>query len=307
MGEPVAAVDVGSNSVRVLVLGADGAPLARELTITRLGKGVDATGRLDDGSLARTLDTLGRYRTVWESHGVGVGRVRIAATSAVRDATDRERFFAGVKQATGLDAQVLSGGEEARTAFAGVASGLDVSGRIAVLDVGGGSTELIVGDPASGDVLGACSLQLGSVRLTEQRLHDDPPTPDQLVSAASVVQQRLDEADDELPVRVDECETLVGVAGTATTLAAVALGLDSYVEGAVHGQRIAVATLRSQFARLARLSASQRGEIGAIQPGREDVIVGGAAIVLGVMERYGFEYLLVSESDILDGLAHGLR
>jgi exopolyphosphatase / guanosine-5'-triphosphate,3'-diphosphate pyrophosphatase len=175
---PHAAVDVGSNSVRLLVLAADGRRITREMTVTRLAAGVDRTGHLDDQALARTLDTIAGYRDLWRAHGV-TDRVRIAATSAVRDAEDRDRFFAGVRDVAGIDAEVLSGSQEAALAFAGAIGAVEVDRPAAVIDIGGGSTELIVGD-GRGSVAGDVSLQLGCVRLTERHLRDDPPRPEEV-------------------------------------------------------------------------------------------------------------------------------
>jgi len=307
MTAPRAAVDVGSNSIRLLVVDADGQRLTRVMTVTRLAAGVDATGHLDDAALERSLATIGRYRDVWERYGV-TDRVRIAATSAVRDAADRERFFAGVRGVTGRDAEVITGEEEAALAFAGAASAVDVARPTAVIDIGGGSTELIVGS-AHGTVAGSVSLQLGCVRLTERHLAGDPPAGDEVAEAAGMVAERLDEADRRLTEQgVDLRDTagLVGVAGTVTTLGALHLGLDTYEERAIHGSRISAAALRQLVDRLVDLTAAQRAELGPMQPGREDVIHGGALVLAGVVERYGFREVVVSEADNLDGLVASL-
>lgn len=300
-----AAVDVGSNSVRVKVVGADGTPLARELTITRLAKGIDDTGRFDDGSLQRTLDTIGRYHQLWSGLGVAPADVRIAATSAVRDAADRDRFFDGVRELTGVDAEVLTGDEEAAAAYRGVLAGLAAPPPFAVLDIGGGSTEVIVGD-GDGRVAGSFSMQLGSVRLTERCLTADPPEPGQMRRAETEIGARLDELDERLAasgVRVADAVTLVGVAGTVTTIAALDAGMDRYVEGAVHGRRLPVGSVRRWAQHLSGMTAAEIGAAGPVQAGREDVIAAGALIAAAVVERYGFDHLVVSESDLLDGLA----
>ncbi|MDQ4130734.1 MAG: exopolyphosphatase, partial [Actinomycetota bacterium] len=229
-----AAVDVGTNSVRLLVVEADGRRVARELTITRLGRGVDETGHLDDDALSCTLEVIARYRTQWEA--LGADNVRIAATSAVRDASDRDRFVSGVREAAGREPEILSGEEEARIAFRGATTALDVPLPTAVLDVGGGSTELIVGD-ADGDYVASVSLQLGCVRLTERLLPSDPPTAAELADARAEIAAQLDRGAATLAEQGADLDasSLVGVAGTVTTLAALHLGLDHYDHERVHG------------------------------------------------------------------------
>ena len=302
MPAPRAAVDVGSNSVRVLVHGAAGERITRVMEVTRLGTGVDRRGRLDDVALDRTLATIGRYHDLWRHHGV-TDRVRIAATSAVRDASDRDRFFDGVRRRTGVDAEVLSGDEEARLAYLGATGAVDVPLPAVVLDIGGGSTELIVGGTAG------ASMQLGCVRLTERHLAADPPAAGELDAARSDVARRLDEADAVLAqqgARVADAASLVAVAGTATTLAALYLGLDDYEEDAIHGTRLPAAALGALTAELAAMPASARARLGPMQPGREDVIHGGALVLDAVVARYGFAEVVVSEADLLDGLVASL-
>lgn len=307
MSGPRAAVDVGSNSIRLLVLDADGQRLTREMEITRLAAGVDATGHLDDAALDRTLATIGRFRAVWEGLGV-TDRVRIAATSAVRDAVDRERFFAGVRDVTGVDAQVITGDEEAALAFAGAAGAVDVASPTAVIDIGGGSTELIVGD-GDGTVHAGVSLQLGCVRVTERVLSDDPPTAVQLTAARTLIQEQLDRADTLLAdrgVELARARSLVGVAGTVTTLGALHLGLETYEESRIHASRIPAAALEGLTDRLVTATSAQRAALGPMQAGREDVIHGGALVLSGVVSRYGYDEVVVSEADNLDALAASL-
>lgn len=302
---PAAAVDVGSNSVRVKVVAGDGRELARELAITRLGTGIDATGRFDEASLQRTLDVIAGFAELWRSHGVTTGAVRVAATSAVRDAEDRERFFAGVRERAGVEAEVLTGEEEAATAYRGVVSGLEVPLPVAVLDIGGGSTELIVGDGA-GRVAGSWSLQLGSVRLTERCLAGDPPTAAEVAAADAEIARRLDELDERLAAQgcaVRDAPSIVGVAGTVTTVAALDAGLEEYTDGCVHGRRVPVDRLREWADRLTGMPSRTIAASPVVQSGREDVIAAGARVAAAVIERYGFEVLIVSETDILDGLA----
>jgi exopolyphosphatase/guanosine-5'-triphosphate,3'-diphosphate pyrophosphatase len=302
----VAAIDVGTNSVRLLVAepSAPGstAPLSaveRLMRITRLGAGVDATGRLDDAALARTLDCIGDYAA--RSAELGAVRMRITATSAVRDAADRDRFFEGVTERTGVTAQVLTGEQEARTAFRGAVTAVDGQAPYLVLDIGGGSTELIRGRSEPEAIT---SRQLGCVRLTERCLRSDPPTASEIQDANDVVCDELDEVERLIDPR--SAHTLIGVAGTITTLAALHLRLDEYEPEKVHATRVLVEHVIDLTSRLAAMPVADRAALGAMAPGREDVIVGGALILSRVMERFGFPEVLVSEADILDGLALSL-
>lgn len=297
-----AAVDVGTNSVRLLVRDADGTTLARRMEITRLGRGVDDTGRLDDDSLRRTLDVLDRYRKIWTD--LGTDDVRIAATSAVRDAADRERFFTAVRKLTGVEARVLTGEDEARVAFLGATSGVDVPDPTVVLDIGGGSTEIIVGDE-DGRLVAAVSLQLGCVRLAERCLPTDPASPEELEEARGEITARLDEAVERLRDQGADPSagsTLVGVAGTVTTLAALHLGLDAYDADRIHATPIPAPAVETLTDKLASMTSEQRAELGPMASGREDVIVAGALVLSGVLDRFGFDAVVTSESDMLDGL-----
>jgi exopolyphosphatase / guanosine-5'-triphosphate,3'-diphosphate pyrophosphatase len=294
----VAAVDVGTNSVRLLV--ADpGDPLVeveREMRITRLGKGVDATGHLDDEALARTLGVIEDYAERWQA--LGAERVRIAATSAVRDASDRDRFFDGVRERAGVDAEVLTGEQEAATAFAGATASVSGEAPYLVLDIGGGSTELILGErqPEA-----STSRQLGCVRLTERALRDDPPTRDQIDEARALAEAELIAA--EAVVDGRRARTLVGVAGTVTTLAALHLGLDEYEPTRIHGTRMPFEAVRALEEQLGAMTTAERAALGPMAPGREDVILGGAIVLERTMAHFRFAEVLVSEADILDGLA----
>jgi exopolyphosphatase / guanosine-5'-triphosphate,3'-diphosphate pyrophosphatase len=298
----VAAVDVGTNSVRLLIAeeGDGGAEplrtLERQMRITRLGQGVDATGHLHDDALARTLSTLEDYAGRWRA--LGVDRVRVAATSAVRDAADRARFFDGVVARTGAAAEVLSGEEEGRIAFLGATATVTGQPPIVVLDIGGGSTELIRGTTT---VEAMSSRQLGCVRLTERALHTDPPTAAELGAARGLVDSELD-AVEEL-VDPAAARTLVGVAGTITTIAALYLELPAYEPARIHGTRVPAADVAAITGRLCGMTVAQRRGLGPMAPGREDVIHAGAIILERVVQRFGFADVLVSETDILDGLA----
>ena len=307
MSVPRAAVDVGSNSVRLLVADAAGARITRDMTVTRLATGVDRTGHLDDRALETTMTTIAGYRDTWRSHGV-TDRVRITATSAVRDAADRDRFFTAVLETTGVPAELLSGEDEAALAFDGASSAVDVTAPTAVVDIGGGSTELIVGTP-HGDVGGSVSLQLGCVRLTERDLGDDPPSSAQLLVAQATIEQLLDHADEVLAgqgVSMGDATSLIGVAGTATTLGALDLQLDEYLEEKIHGHRLAAPALHRLASDLATMSSAARAGLGPMQPGREGVIHAGAMILSAIVQRYEVPAVVISESDSLDGLLASL-
>jgi exopolyphosphatase/guanosine-5'-triphosphate,3'-diphosphate pyrophosphatase len=307
---PVAAVDVGSNSVRLLVLAADGARLRRDIVTTRLAAGVDATGRLDDAAIARTVTALAGFRATWEALGVATGpdRVRVAATSAVRDAADRDRFLVPAARALGVAVEVIDGATEAALAFAGATRAVaGAPAPVAVVDVGGGSTELVLGPPDGvGPPVAAVSMQLGCVRLTERALAGDPPTPAEVATARRVVDGVLEAGLADLvraggdPAAVT---TLVGVAGTATTLAALHLGLATYAEERIHGAVVPAPALRDLADRLCGLATADRAALGPVQPGRAEVLHGGALVLAAVVARLGVPHLVVSEADSLDALA----
>jgi len=307
MSGVVAAVDVGSNSVRLLVLDADGRRVLRDIVTTRLAEGVDATGQLADAAIERTVAVLGAFRATWEAAGVATGphAVRIIATSAVRDASDRDRFLTAVRGTVGLDVDVLTGSEEAAFAFAGATGAVAVPAPTVVIDVGGGSTELVVGD-AAGRLVDSVSLQLGCVRLTERDLHSDPPTPDELAHAGATVDAIVGAGLAELAsrgVRLADLRGAVGVAGTATTLAALHLGLDAYEESRIHGTVVPLDELERLAADLARLDSATRATLGPVQPGRAEVLHGGAIVLARTLRHLGLDRLHVSESDSLDAVA----
>jgi exopolyphosphatase / guanosine-5'-triphosphate,3'-diphosphate pyrophosphatase len=306
----VAAVDVGSNSVRLLVLDAQGQRVLREIVTTRLAQGVDATGHLDDEAIARTVRVIEGFRATWEASGVATSAtdVRIIATSAVRDAVDRDRFLAAVKVAVGLDVDVLGGHEEAALAFAGATGAVAAPAPSVVIDVGGGSTELVVGD-VDGSLLGSVSLQLGCVRLTERDLHSDPVTPAELGHARTTIDGIVAAGLAELKrqgVALEGLRGAVGVAGTATTLAALHLGLDDYEESRIHGAVVPGDALTSLAAALVAMDVSTRAALGPVQPGRAEVLHGGALVLSRTLELLGIDALHVSESDSLDSVAAGL-
>ena len=303
----VAAVDIGTNSVRLLVGAVTTTGgievLDRQMRITRLGQGVDASRRLHADAVARTIAVLEEYRAVMDE--LGVTSVRAAATSAARDATNRDDFFRAAREALGIEPELLAGEEEAALSFAGATAGLhggDLEPPYLVLDIGGGSTEFVVGVDAP---IGLLSLDVGSVRLTEQLLHSDPPSAEELSNAVTVVRDHLADVDRVLPDAA-RARTLIGVAGTITTIAAIELGLAEYSRDRRHHFRLSRDAAEDVFRTLATETLAERRHNPGLDPGRADVIVGGAVVLVAVLRHYGFAELLVSESDILDGLAQSL-
>jgi exopolyphosphatase/guanosine-5'-triphosphate,3'-diphosphate pyrophosphatase len=297
-----AGIDCGTNSTRVLVADDDGKTVERLMRITRLGQGVDATGRLAEEAIARTATVLKEYRTVLDRHGVD--KVRMTATSAARDAANRDDFFAAATAAVGVTPELLGGDEEARLSFLGAISELDPDdGPFLVADIGGGSTEFAVGTTEPDGVL---STDIGCVRLTEKFLHTDPPAPEELSQAFDVVRIHLEDVARVIP-SVAEVRRFVGLAGTVTTMAAVELGLATYDRDKVHHFALTRAAAEDVFRTLATESRRQRLFNPGLEEARADVIVGGAIIVCAIMRYFDLSECLVSEADILDGLVLSLR
>jgi exopolyphosphatase/guanosine-5'-triphosphate,3'-diphosphate pyrophosphatase len=300
----VAAIDCGTNSVRLLVVDVvDGAlrDVHREMRIVRLGQDVDRTGVLAPAALERTRVALVDYATTIAA--AGAERVRMAATSATRDAANREEFTTMVRATLGIEPEVISGSQEAALSFAGALGGLDgVARPLLLADIGGGSTELVLGGAA--DDLRSYSMDVGAVRLTERHLHDDPPTPAQIAATVADVEAALDLAAAQVPLT--GAAAFVGVAGTITTLAALALGLERYDSARVHGSRLSAGRVHELTAQLVAMSRADRAARAVIHPGRVDVIAGGALILQTIVDRIGVGEIIVSEHDILDGIALSL-
>src|SRR5262245_1044299 len=303
----VAAVDIGTNSTRLLIaeLGGDQRDgklmqLDRRTRITRLGQGVDRTRQLHPDAIARTLAVLQEYRGVIDE--LDVERVRATATSASRDANNREDFFGPAEVTLGVRPELISGEEEARLEFSGATAGLGEPAPYLVLDVGGGSTEFING---TAEPSGLVSIDIGCVRLTEQYLHSDPPTPEELSQAVSVVRDHLADVD-RVVTGAATAKTLIGTAGTVWTLGAVELGVDATESERIHHLRLSRAAAEDVFRTLATEPVAVRRHNPGLEEGRVDVIVGGAIIVVAVMRHWNFDELLVSEADILDGLARSI-
>jgi exopolyphosphatase/guanosine-5'-triphosphate,3'-diphosphate pyrophosphatase len=295
----VAAIDVGTNSTRLLVA-EEAAPggfrsVERRLTITRLGQGVDQRRVLSPDALRRTFATIADYAATCGE--LGVERLRVTGTSAVRDAHNREEFFDGVRRLTGTEPELLSGDDEARATFLGTLSDLDEKGFVLVVDIGGGSTELVVGKSEPERLL---SMDIGCVRMHEKHLLSDPPSQDELAALREDVGAHLRHAKEELHVPAGA--RMIGVAGTVTQLAALKAGLLVYDPDVTHHMVLSHGDVRLTAKRLASLSYAQRRETPGLEPGRADVIVAGAEILLAIMEAFDAAEVLVSEKDILDGL-----
>ena len=301
----VAAFDCGTNSLRLLVADLDpasgtSAELVREMRIVRLGQGVDRTGRIADASLQRVYAAVEEYMHLVGEHDVR--EIRFCATSAARDAENVAEFLSGVRERVGVDAEVIEGGEEARLSFLGATRALPpLDEPILVCDIGGGSTELILGR-ADGTVLAAESLDIGSVRLNERHLADDPPSAEQVEAAVA----DIDGALDRCAVDPADAGAMIGVAGTVTTLAAAVLDLDDYDRTLIHHSVLRPEAVQGAVNRLLGLMVEQRKQLPYMHPGRADVIGAGGLILDRVLRRTTVRSMLVSEHDILDGIAWSL-
>jgi exopolyphosphatase/guanosine-5'-triphosphate,3'-diphosphate pyrophosphatase len=297
----VAAIDCGTNSVRLLIADAqpDGSlkDVTRQMRIVRLGQGVDRTGRLAEEAIERTRVALVHYAA--EIVAAGVDHARMVATSASRDASNADDFRAMVTATLGFAPEVVSGDEEARLTFAGAVQGLQAKPPFLVFDIGGGSTEFVVGSAAGVDA--AISVDIGCVRLTERHLHDHPPTPAQVAAAEKDIIGAVDRA--LAAVDAGRAHTFVGLAGSVTTVTALALGLTEYVPEHIHRARVSTADVAKVTADLLAATPEQRLENAVMHPGRADVIGAGALILRIILERAGAEAVVASESDILDGVA----
>jgi exopolyphosphatase/guanosine-5'-triphosphate,3'-diphosphate pyrophosphatase len=304
----VAAIDCGTNSLRLLVADVDPVTgtlvdVDRRMEIVRLGEGVDATGRLAPAALARTLRVLRSYAAIVAA--AGASAVRMVATSATRDAANAADFVAGVREVLGVGPEVLSGDEEAVLSFIGATAELAGGAAAApylVADIGGGSTEFVLGNPPV--VSAAVSVDIGCVRMTERHLRTDPPTAAEVAAARADIGAALDVV--AAKIAVTDARTLVGLAGSVTTVVALALGLAAYDPARIHHARIGAGQVREQAALLLALPRAQRARLSVMHPGRVDVIGGGALVLDAIMTRFGFGEVMASEHDILDGIAWSL-
>ncbi|MCV7437270.1 Ppx/GppA phosphatase family protein [Mycobacterium seoulense] len=308
----LAGIDCGTNSIRLLIadVGDDGLrDVHRETRIVRLGQGVDATGQFAPEAIARTREALTDYAGLLKRHGVE--RVRMVATSAARDVANRDVFFAMTADVLGAAvpgavAEVITGAEEASLSFRGAVGELDsAAGPFVVVDLGGGSTEIVVGGES---VVASYSADIGCVRLTERCLHSDPPTPEEVAAARAVVRERLEVALGAVPV--EGARTWVGLAGTMTTLSALAHNMTAYDSAAIHLSRVPGGDLLAVCERLIGMTRSERAALPPMHEGRADVIGGGAIVVEELARelraRAGIDELTVSEHDILDGIVFSI-
>jgi exopolyphosphatase / guanosine-5'-triphosphate,3'-diphosphate pyrophosphatase len=314
----VAAVDCGTNSLRLLVADvhlrrAEVTDVARRMEIVRLGQGVDQTGRLAPEALERTIGVLRDYADIIA--GSAAHAVRMVATSATRDASNAAEFTRQVKEILGIAPEVLTGAEEAMLSFTGATAELAAAcdgGPFLVADIGGGSTEFVLGAAAAAGTEGAgadradraISVNIGCVRMTERHLLDDPPDSHRLKDAVADIDAALDLVAEAVPVR--QATTLIGLAGSVTTVAAIAMGLPAYDPARIHHARVSATDVREVTRSLLAQTRAARAAIGVMHPGRVDVIGGGALVLDRIMQRFGFGEVLVSEHDILDGIAWSL-
>ena len=311
----VAAIDCGTNSTRLLVARFDdqGRPVALErlMRITRLGRGTDATGRLDPAAIDTTVEVLREYREVMDRFGVaadgrdvdGAPTIRMTATSAARDAANRDAFFDAAEAAVGVRPELLTGEQEGHLSFAGATADLDpADGPFLVVDIGGGSTEFSYG---STEAERSISLDIGCVRMTEKFLHEDPPAPAELSACLSVIEVHFNDVLREIPEARD-ARTLVGLAGTVSNAVAVEIGLPEYDRDRVHHFRLTKHAAEDVFRTLATEALDDRVHNPGLEEQRADVIVGGLCILVQLYRQFGFDSLVASESDILDGLAMSL-
>jgi exopolyphosphatase/guanosine-5'-triphosphate,3'-diphosphate pyrophosphatase len=299
----VAAIDCGTNSIRLLIADIDGnnfREIVRDMEIVRLGQGVDQTGQFHPDAIARTLAAVDKFAA--EIAKRGVEKIRFCATSATRDATNRHLFVDGVRERLGIELEVISGDEEAALSFAGAIKDLDPSnGPFLVVDIGGGSTEFVFG---TATVEAARSVNIGCVRMSERHFASDPATPEQIEAARADIQAAIAQAAAVVPIT--KAKTLVAVAGTATTVAAAALDLPEYDRYAIHLSRISAQQTHDAATMFATKTREQRISLGYMHPGRVDVIAAGSLVLSEIMKATGATEFVASESDILDGMAFSL-
>ena len=299
----VAAIDCGTNSIRLLIADIDGnnfREVVRDMEIVRLGQGVDETGQFHPDAIARTLAAVDKFAA--EIAKRGVEKIRFCATSATRDATNRHLFVDGVRERLGIELEVISGDEEAALSFAGAIKDLDPSnGPFLVVDIGGGSTEFVFG---TSTVEAARSVNIGCVRMTERHIASDPATAQQIELARTDIQAAIAQAAAVVPIT--KAKTLVAVAGTATTVAAAALDLPEYDRYAIHLSRISAQQTHDAATMFATSTREQRLALGYMHPGRVDVIAAGSLVLSEIIKATGATEFVASESDILDGMAFSL-
>ena len=303
----VGAIDCGTNSIRLLIADIENGQLTdvvRQMIIVRLGEGVDKTGEFSPTALERTFAAVDEYAELIELHKPQ--RLRFVATSASRDVSNRDVFVAGIKARLGIEPSVISGDEEARLSFLGATADLVNDATppaipYLVVDIGGGSTEFVLG---ADKPVQALSTNVGCVRMTERHLVGDPPTAEQIAAATNDIDAAIEQA--AKVVDLASAKSLIGLAGSVTTVAALALGLKAYKSEVIHGSRITAAQVHKVATELLAMPRAQRAELGPMHPGRIDVIGGGALVLDRIMQKTGINEVVVSERDILDGIARDL-
>ena len=299
----VGVIDCGTNSIRLLIADIDGnnfREVTRQMQVVRLGQGVDETNQFHPDALERTFAAVDLYAA--ELARRGVEKIRFCATSATRDATNRNIFIEGVKERLGIEPEVISGDEEARLSFAGATREFSrTDGPFLVVDIGGGSTEFVLGTDS---VDTAISVNIGCVRMTERHFHNDPPTADEVALARHDIQNAIDIA--YASVDIKSAKTLVCVAGTATTVAAAALDLPEYDRYAIHLSRIQADQVHDVSKRFTSMTRDERAALGYMHPGRVDVITAGSLVLSEIVKATGAKEFVASENDILDGMAWSL-
>ncbi len=304
MSNPVAAIDCGTNAIRLLIAHRDPAgavrEVVREMRTVRLGEGVDRTGEFSAAALERTFAACSEYQALLMQHSVH--RIRFIATSASRDVRNRSDFVAGVESIFGTTPEVITGEQEAELSYVGALSGFpeNLPGPALVADIGGGSTEFVMRT----DRYRAYSLNVGCVRMTERHLHSDPPTREEIDNTIADIHAGLHQVAQSLPVTT--VQTFIGLAGSVTTMSAMTMGLDEYDPHRIHGSHMSLAQVEEVTDRLLRLTRAQRAELGFMHPGRVDVIGGGALVLRESMRVLGLSEVLVSEHDLLDGVVASL-
>lgn len=305
----VAAIDCGTNSVRLLIAEADEASgllndVVREMRIVRLGEGVDATGRLGAAALHRAFGAVDEYAAMIERSNVDA--VRFVATSATRDAENRDEFVSGIRGRLGVEPEVISGAEEAQLSFTGATGTLEIAGAATpclVVDIGGGSTEFVMGEPGRAPTASA-SIDIGCVRMTERHFVTDPPWPAEVAAARDDIDAAIAEVAKSVPLR--QAGSLVGLAGSVTTVAALALGMWEYDSTKIHGAVITAADIHRVCEELLYANRDKRSANPVVHPGRVDVIAAGSLVLSAIVAHTGLPEILVSEHDILDGIAASL-
>ena len=299
-----AAIDCGTNAIRLLVARVDGdhvIDLVREMRTVRLGEGVDTSGEFSEAALERTFAAAREYAELLDNYDVK--KIRFIATSASRDVTNRDAFSTGIKTILGVEPEVISGDEEAELSYHGALSGLDVNGLVLVADIGGGSTEFVTA--LSDGSLVSRSVNIGCVRMTERHLHSNPPTQSEIASTISDIDIHIELIKATIPINSET--TFIGLAGSVTTIAAMALGLTEYDADIIHGSILSLEQVESVTDELLQMNHKERASLGFMHPGRVDVIGGGALVLRESMRLLGFDQVLVSEKDLLDGVVLSLQ